>query len=238
MEAAAATVSGHADAIKPVRQRLIDAAERLFAEHGWHAVSIRQIAAAADVSLAALNYHFGEKANLLAEIFAARAQPIAEERMRLLDEITEPTLERVIEAFLRPALTMGAETRFGGRMFVKLRARLATEPEAFSRRILASAFDDSSKHYIAALHRLLPDLAAEELGWRFHFLLGAMFYTMADPGRIQSLTGGACDPGDTEAALRHLVPFLAAGFRSVPPTRPKRPNTKQRGKTNGHQRTG
>jgi AcrR family transcriptional regulator len=59
---------------KPVRQRLIDAGERLFAEHGWNGVGIRTIATAADVSLAALNYHFGEKENLLAEIFAERAR--------------------------------------------------------------------------------------------------------------------------------------------------------------------
>ncbi len=201
--------------VKPVRERLIDAGERLFAEHGWNRVGIRAIAAAADVSLAALNYHFGEKETLLAEIFSARARPIAEERVRLLHAAQEaglPTLEALIEAFLRPALTGG--DRFGGKTFVKLRARLATEPEAFSRRILAQAFDASGREYIAALQGLLPELPPEDLAWRFHFLLGAMVYTMADPGRIQSLTDGRANPGDGEAALRHIVPFLAAGFRS------------------------
>lgn len=202
---------------KPVRQRLIEAGERLFAEQGW-GVGIRTIAAAADVSLAALNYHFGEKETLLAEIFAARAQPIAAERMRLLRALQDagpPTLEAVIEAFLRPALTSGAS--FGGKTFAKLRARLATEPEAFSRRILAQAFDESSRECIAALQAVLPDLPPADLFWRFHFLLGAMTYTMADPGRIQSLTGNRCDPGDADQALRHMVPFLAAGFRAPPP---------------------
>ena len=198
---------------RPVRQRLIDAGERLFAEHGWQSVGIRAIAAEAQVSLAALNYHFGEKENLLAEIFAARAQPIAAERMRLLAAIQpNATLEGVIEAFLRPALTAGSE--LGGRVFVKLRARLAAEPEALCRRILADAFDESSGRYVAALQALLPGMPAETLFWRFHFLLGTMVYTMADAGRIQSMTQGRCDPGDADAALRHLVPFLAAGFRA------------------------
>ena len=211
---------------KPVRQRLIDAGERLFAQHGWNGVGIRTIAAAADVSLAALNYHFGEKEKLLAEIFVERARPIAAERMRLLAEIEasgKPTLERLIEAFLIPAFGTVSEERFGGKVFARLRARLATEPEAFSRRILANAFDESSRHYIAALQALLPDVPAEDLGWRFHFLLGAMVYTMADAGRIQSLTEGHCDPGDVEAALLHIVPFLAAGFRSKPARRRPRP---------------
>ena len=102
------------------------------------------------------------------------------------------------------------------------RARLATEPEAFSRKILADAFDESSRRYITALQALLPELSPEDLGWRFHFLLGAMVYTMADPGRIQSLTGGQCDPGDVQAVMLHMVPFIAAGFRSPPISRPVR----------------
>lgn len=202
---------------RTVRQRLIDAGERLFAEHGWQNVGIRTIAAEAQVSLAALNYHFGEKESLLAEIFAARAQPIADARTRLLTDMQAHgpmTLERVIEAFLRPSLTVGSE--FGGRVFVKLRARLAAEPEALCRRILADAFDESSGQYMAAIKSLLPALPASDLHWRFHFLLGTMVYTMADTGRIQSMTGGQCNPGDAEAALRYLVPFLCAGFRAEP----------------------
>ncbi len=128
---------------RPVKQRLLEAGEELFAEHGWNGVSIRTIAAKAEVSLAALNYHFGEKEKLLAEIFAARARPIAAERIRLLEALRadgDLSLETVIEAFLSPALTVSTE--FGGRVFIKLRARLATEPVAFSRRILADAFDE------------------------------------------------------------------------------------------------
>jgi AcrR family transcriptional regulator len=200
------------------RQRLMEASEQLFAEHGWNAVSIRTIVAAADVNLAALHYHFGSKEQLLSEIFAARAKPIAEERLRLLSEIdldNNPSLERILEAFLRPALTIGSDRRFGGRAFVKLRARLATEPEAVSRKILASAFDESSGEFLAAIERALPDIPRTDLEWRFHFMLGAMFYTMADAGRIQSITDGRCDPGQVEEALQHIIPFLAAGFRSA-----------------------
>ncbi len=202
-----------------VRQRLIAAGERLFAEHGWNGVSIRTIAAEADVSLAALNYHFGLKENLLAEIFAARARPIAEERERRLTELEANgglTLENVIEAFMRPAFSVSGDGDFGGRVFARLRARLGTEPEAFSRRILADAFDASSKRYVAALAHLLPELSATDLAWRFHFLLGTMVYTMADSGRIQALTDGGCDPSDVETALHQLVPFLAAGLRAPP----------------------
>jgi AcrR family transcriptional regulator len=204
---------------RPVRERLLETAERLFAEHGWHAVGIRTIATEAGVSLAALNYHFGDKEKLLAEIFSIRAKPIAEERLRLLETAIAqgaPSVEDVLEAFLRPSLTTASDPRFGGRTFVKLRARLAAESQSTSRDILSKEFDNSSRAFLTAFGRLLPELPRIELEWRFHFLLGTMIYTMANNGRIQDLTDGHCDPTDVEEALRHLVPFLAAGFRSSP----------------------
>ena len=217
------SASGHEDGSAPkpsTRQRLMEASGQLFADHGWKAVSIRAIAAAADVNVAALNYHFGSKEQLLTEIFAALAKPIVEERMRLLAEIERsgetPPLEAILEAFLRPALAVGSDRQFGRRAFVKLRARLATESEAFSRKILASTFDESSNAFLTALERALPEISRADLESRFHLMLGAMFYTMADPGRIQSLTHGRCDPSRIEDALRHTIPFLAAGFRSAP----------------------
>jgi AcrR family transcriptional regulator len=195
----------------------MDAAEQLFADHGWTAVSVRSIVSAAGVNLAALNYYFGSKEQLLAEIFAVRAKPIAEERVRLLAGIegqggSPPSVERILEAFLRPALTLGSDQA----SFVKLRARLATEPEAITRKILADAFDESSRPFLAALARALPDLPEADLHWRFHFLLGTMVYTMANVGRIQALTDGKCDPGQSDLALQNIVPFLAAGFRAAP----------------------
>lgn len=196
-----------------VRQRLIAAGEFLFAERGVSSVSIRDIASEAQVSLAALNYHFGSKDKMLAEIFATRALPIVAERLRLLAELqTEGrnTLEAVIHAFLQPALAAEG----GNKIFVKLRARMSIEPGGANRGLHANAFNDSNLRYIATLQGLLPQLPPIEVTWRFHFLLGAMVYTMADNGRIQSMTDGMCDPGDSEQALKQIVPFLASGFRA------------------------
>jgi AcrR family transcriptional regulator len=197
------------------------AAERLFAEHGWSGVSVRTLTAAANVNLASLHYHFGSKEKLLEEIFSARARPIAAERIRLLEQCAEepgrpPLLEQILDAFLRPALSLGMEPRFGGPTFVKLRARLATEPEAIGRQILGAAFDESSRRFLEALERAVPDVPRRDLEWRFHFLLGAMVYTMANNGRIQTLTDGACDPSQVESALHFMIPFFTAGFRSGP----------------------
>lgn len=207
--------------MKP-RERILFVAERMFAEEGLGSVSIRSITAAAQVNLASLHYHFGSKEALLEAIFTERARPIAEERMRMLHECKEgpdrpPLLEQVLEAFLYPALTYSAKDQFSGHTFARLRARLSVEPKDLSRRILSATFDDSSRAFIDALTRAVPDLPRNELEWRFHFLLGSMVYSMADSGRIQSITGGACNPSDGEETIRHLIPFLAAGFRAPLP---------------------
>jgi AcrR family transcriptional regulator len=200
------------------RDRLIAAGELLFAEHSWEAVSVRSLVAAANVNLAALNYHFGSKEGLLREIFAARAKPIVQERVRRLEEIRRragpPSLEEILDAFLHPSL--GVDAQHGGITFAKLRARLGAAPDEVSREILSSTFDESSRAFLAEIEHILPQIPPLEVRWRFHFLLGTMVYTMANVGRIQSLTEGQCDPSDVDLALRHLVPFLAAGLRSKP----------------------
>ena len=204
-----------------VRDRILHAAEHLFAEHGMSGVGLRAITAAAKVNLASIAYHFGSKDGLLEALFAMRAAPIAVERMRLLDETEAqahdaPSLEQILEAFVRPALTIGPQSPQGGHAFGRLRARLATEPEKLARKLLSKAFDQSSRRFLEAIAKALPTIPRPEVEWRFHFMLGAMFYTMANSGRIQALTSGRCDPGDVNLAIEHLIPYLAAGFRSAP----------------------
>ena len=203
---------------QPARERILEVAERLFAQHGMSGVGLRAISAAAKVNLASIAYHFGSKDGLLEALFAHRAAPIAQERLRLLARCHEghkqPALEDILDAFLRPALGLGMQPHLGSPAFIKLRARLATEPEALARRILSKAFDESSRKFIDAIAAALPGVPRAEVEWRFHFMLGAMFYTMGNAGRIQALTDGRIDPGDVKRALKHMIPFLAAGFRS------------------------
>jgi AcrR family transcriptional regulator len=156
---------------------------------------------------------------LLEALFARRARPITEERLRLLALCQEapgrpPLLEQLLEAFLRPAFSLGLAEGVDGATFGKLRARLAVESEALYRRILAQSFNASTRAFLEAVIAALPGLPRAEVEWRFHFMLGTMIYTMADSGRIQSITEGHCQPGSAEAALARLIPFLCAGFRA------------------------
>jgi len=199
------------------RQRILDAAERLFSEHGINGVSLRTITAEAGANSAAANYHFGTKKRLLDAVFERHATGMAEERGTLLADCRpapgrRPLLEQIISAFLEP----GMRGRHGGATFARLRARMLAESSEQTRELYAIHFNDSSACFLEALGNALPELPVHDLHWRFHILLGAMVYTLANPGRIQILTEDACDPSDPDQALDYLVPMLAQMFCGPP----------------------
>jgi AcrR family transcriptional regulator len=198
-------------------ERILRAAVRLFSEHGIDAVSLREITTAAGVNTAAAHYHFGSKEAVLQELFSRRAQPIADRREQLLGQLKPDksgrlVLEDILAAFLRPGLeALGTPD---GMAFSMMRARMAFEREEVRRAALSKAFNRTSEMALKALAKALPGLPKQTLHWRFHFLLGSIVYTMAMPGRIESITHDGIDTVDPEAALAELVRFAAAGFRA------------------------
>jgi len=211
------------------REKLISSAEALFAERGFDGVSVRDIAKMAGVNSALIRYYFKGKEGLLSEVYTRLCEPLKRERQRLLTEYSQekggPTLEKVIEAFIKPSLEVTTDKN-GRSGFTRLRAILSAENSALLEQLVAENFDASSRMFVGALKRCLPKLSRDEIFWRFHFLLGATYYTGAGPQRIRILSAGRCDPSNPKAATRHLVTFLAAGFRAESTQSPPRPAKK------------
>lgn len=208
-------------------EKLVAAAERLFAEHGYNGVSVRMIAAAAGVNWSLLGYYFRGKEGLLSEVYRRHCGDLNSARMRLLQEIRandrQPELEEILNAFIRPALAV-ARGEDGQTAFIRLRAILAAENSALLDKLVAENFDISSTTFVNALRECLPDLSRDDILWRFHFMLGTIYYTASGPHRIREFSNGRCDPADIEENLRQLIPFLTAAFHapSVKPTRKRK----------------
>lgn len=199
------------------RSHILDAAEYLYSENGFNGTSLRAIVERAGANTAAVHYYFGSKKGLIEAVFERRFAPVADERLKLLAECREepdrpPLLHQIISAFIKPSIA----DRHGGVAFSKLRGRIAAEASDDIRELMARYFDPSSRQFLVALGRALPDLPLRDLHWRLHFMFATIVYTLVDPGRIQSLTGYSCDPSDTEATLGYLVPFLAQAFETPP----------------------
>jgi AcrR family transcriptional regulator len=211
--------SNRGNAKSPIgtRERIIRASESLFAQHGIEGVSYRQIASKAKVNLASINYHFGNKQTLLAEIFSIHSKPIVERRYELLAACAKQNdcgdlLERVIEAFLLPAFE--AAKRPGGLNFLHLRARISNESDEMITSLFYDNFDQTTRIFMYKLRSLLPHLGDKEFYWRFHFFLGSYIYVLAGSRRIEDLSGGVCQPNDFAEALRNLTAHAAQSFRA------------------------
>ncbi len=200
------------------REIILDTAERLFAEEGFGATSIRSIIAAAAVNSAAVHYHFGSKEQLITDVFLRRASLITAARVRLMGSIpvdAEPAarLEGAIRAFLKPGLLGTGEPPLIAQRYARFRARLVAENTALARQLMSQSFDESCRHFLAAIEEVMPRFSKRNLHWRMHAMLGLLVYTMARSNRVASITQGECDPPNDEAALDEMVKIAVDIFR-------------------------
>ncbi len=197
------------------KERILGAAEQLFAQHGFEGASLRQVTAAANVNLAAVNYHFGSKENLINEVFRRRLDELNARRLAALDTVAaspDVSLDSLLDAFIRPALEMSLD-RTGGGNFVRVLARAYAEHNDALRKFLSENYGHVMKRFHAVFARLLPDLDKEELYWRLDIVAGALTYAMADFGVIKRKPG-VTEQMHRERSAEHLIRFAAAGLRA------------------------
>ncbi len=205
--------------VNHTKERILDAAERLFAEQGYAATSLRSIIAGAGVNLAAVHYHYHSKEALLEAVILRRWVPANHERVELLNHFqseagSDPLpIEKVIEAFVAPTFRMARDPESGGMIFMQLLGRLHAEGNLLPK-ILTSQFGEVLERFGGALRRALPDLPPEELIWRLHFAIGALAQTLRGGSKDLEAIANISLSFDSEAALDRLVAFLSAGFRA------------------------
>jgi AcrR family transcriptional regulator len=205
---------------KPKKDRILDAAERLFARHGFYGVSIRDITKAAEVDVALVNYHFGNKRELFATVFQRRAELLNPERLAMLEEVRRaalpgtPSVEQIVNAFTYPLLERSARGGPGWKSYFALIAQVNNSPE-WGPVLMTEHFDPLVEKFIAVLREALPGCTPREIYWGYQFLTGALTLTFAETGRIDKLSGGLCKSADLDSVHERLAPFVAAGFRAL-----------------------
>lgn len=196
------------------KERILGAAEELFAQHGFAGTSLRQVTSRADVNIAAVNYHFGSKENLVNEVFRRRMDVMSGQRLdwlRLALAGQPGELEPILAAFVEPALDM-AQDRHGG-AFIRVIARAYAEKNEGLRKFLSDQYGHVQREFARALAGCLPHLDKEQLYWRLDFLGGALTYAMADFGLIKR-PAGVSEAAHRQHAARELIRFSAAGFKA------------------------
>ena len=202
------------------RERILDAAEHLFAKRGFEGVTVRQIMSRAGADVALAYYHFKSKRYLFDAVLLRRAQTLNELRLKALDEVEQrhredpPDVEEIIDAFTRPLLEELDRHPEDWRDYMALVAQVNNSPE-WGGELMTRYFDPLVKRFLDALRRALPDCREEDLFWSYHFLSGALTLTFAETGRLDNLSGGLCSSADMAAANARMPRFVAAGFRAL-----------------------
>lgn len=193
------------------RDRILDAAERLFVERGYAATSMRAIAGQAGVNLAAANYHFGSKMGLVSAVFHRRVAPITAQRLAALQRLQaqsgEPTVREIMEAFFEPFASPENST-----LLPAVVGWFYGESEGFIKPILEREFAATTGSFQEALAPRLPQLDAEELGWRMHFIIGSMLHLI----RINAPLGMVSSRETFDTGLQRLVDFSVAALTLEP----------------------
>jgi len=212
----AMTADGKKHRLASTATRLLDAAERLFGEHGYNGVGMRALADAAQVNLAATTYHFGSKKGLYVETFLRRFRAVNARRLELLAAAEQEghgqplAVERIVECMMRPSVEAGLEHP----AFNKMVARTLMAPPKFLHEHLKAELEPNMRIFIAALERALPAVPTDLLNLRLALALGAtlMFGVQMSAFKITR------EPKREAVFLKELVRFTASGLASAPAT--------------------
>jgi len=203
------------------RERLLDAAEHLFATKGYEGASTRDIVAKSGDTIGSVNYHFGSKQVLLDEVIARRWHVIADARNKAYATACEThggpaPIGDVVKAIVLPYLKMAMRGGEAWRSYMMLQARLFYSPETYDE-ALRELSEPVARELIGWMKAALPDATPENLGYAFQFMIGSTVESAAEIGldRISRITEGACSSKNFEAISRKLTRFITAGVIAV-----------------------
>ncbi len=207
---------------KNTKQRLLDAAEHLFAAKGYPNTSLRDITSTAKANLAGVNYHFGSKDKLLIAVMERRIGPVNQKRLRMLEEIRQaamangrpPGTKSVLRAFIEPTFDI-FESGQSGKDFVGIISQAHIDPDDTIRKRFMALVHPMVEQFLSVLYEAIPDLPKETVFTRFMMALGAMGHTLLYLGKTQTLSilGDEMPfTPDIRTIAEELITFAANGM--------------------------
>lgn len=200
------------------RERILDAAERLFAERGVGGTSLRAVTSAAGVNLAAVHYHMGSKEALLREVLSRTIAPINQERLKRLDALEAGAapvpLDALLEAFLRPALESARGGEDHPRLVSRLLARIYSDDSVTFQTVVLEQFAEVIERFSLALTASVPALDPSEALHRLQYCVAVLMHVLAGTPDVSRFVPFEHFPSSRETELQRMISFLSAGIRA------------------------
>jgi len=213
------------------RERILDSAEKLFARHGFHGTSIRDIATDADYQFALVGYHFGSKLELMDRVLGRRSEVLNAERLAFLEQARADNkgaaipVRTLVEGYVGTIVARASRNDAGWRNYTQLVGSAGGSAEWTE--LTDRHFNAVAREYLGELQRSLPTVPSEALHQAFFFAVGAMVTACARPGRIETLSRGKFKSKDLSTMYENLCTFLEGGFKAVASRQPKSPASRQ-----------
>jgi AcrR family transcriptional regulator len=200
-------------------ERILDAAEQLFAEFGYHGVTLKDVAARVGVSSTLIHYHFKGKESIFEAVWARKAPISSRNRLEAMRRYAEEagddiTVEGALRAWIDTDLNSQIEDAAYWVAFGKIAAQ-ANSAAGWGARKMNNYFNPVVRALIDLLKRAMPDCDEETLFWAYHFVSGAMTHNMARTGRLDELSHGLCSSDDFVSIKKHMATFMAAGIQAI-----------------------
>lgn len=198
------------------RDKILDAAEKLFGERTFDTVSLRDITQQADVTLALASYHFGTKERLYAQVVERRADILNQIRRARLETLKKKgnlTTETIFDAFMRPLFEQMANGSKGWEPYVLILTQLGQGNRWLD--LLDKNFNETAELFLSELRETIPDMKKPVLLRGFTIALAAMLQTLSKNRRVDSLSSGAVSAEDLTAAYKVLLKFVVRGFEGL-----------------------
>lgn len=205
------------------RERLLDAAEQLFAEKGYDAASTREITASAGDTLGTFSYHFKSKEALLANVITRRFDELNEHRRNMYLEFTcnnggkAPSLQDTVTAIVLPLVRLAMCGSLGWRRYIILLCRLTYVGKQDHYKIMAELTDPVGEELLGWLSAAAPGVPAVNVGYAYQFIIGCMLDSLAQSkgDRLARISRGAASGADFPELSRRILAFVIAGAGAV-----------------------
>jgi AcrR family transcriptional regulator len=203
------------------KNKILDAAESLFADKGFNGTSLREITSQAEVNLAAVNYHFGSKKELIKAVMSRYMNELSPRLEIALTQVCEqdsPCLIEVFSAFIDPLLSLNDFKNNGTSNFLQLLGRGYTDSQGFLRWFLTTQYPGVIDNFVLAVQKAYPQLSAEEMFWRLHFTMGTVVFTMSSSDALIDIAKSDFERDlKISDVIRNVIPYVAAGVGAPMP---------------------
>ena len=201
----------------PTKDKILDAAEQLFATKGFAETSMREITSKAGVNLASVNYHFGSKKSLIKAVVDRYLHlflpSLLAEIKQLEQNSPDFNVAELFHCFKQPLLALEDVSAEGAIYFIRLIGRGYIDFQGHLRRFITDKYGNELQELQAAFHKTMPNLTPAEVFWRLHFTMGTSVFTLSAADALKDISKVDFNTEmNMESILDELLPYLAAGF--------------------------